>query len=454
MLQVVFPCEHMPADAGSQKLLGLYRQRQEGLWLQRVRVPGGVLGGEHWRALAAIARQFSPQTPLHLTTRQDVELHDLPETQVPAAQQALAAAGMTGFAAAGDTVRNITVCPCSGIAAGSVDLHPLAQRLDAVLATQEGVYALPRKFKISLACGEQCGQPWVNDLGLVACAREGQWGVRVIIAGSLGARPGTGMLLFDWLPSTQILPLAVAAIRVFAIHGDRTNRAQARLRHIRERVGDDVFRQQMEAAFAAAKAERAWDDVPLTTTSSPFPARAMLTFPNGNLTPEAAEELGQLAADDRVRVRIANQHRVLIFGRDEQSLSDVLAAKPQACAAARPQPSIVACPGRRWCQHASVHTNPLADRIRAEWGHRLPADATVCISGCPNGCSHAAVADFGLIGLLTTRDERKYETFHFSVGGGMGRTSVLGRLVGKRLTPDEVLTALGQELTGAGQATA
>nr|MCU0873089.1 nitrite/sulfite reductase [Pirellulaceae bacterium] len=388
----LFPCERLPEDAGSQKLLGLYRQRQEGLWLQRVRVPGGILGRQSWQALAAIARRFSPQTPLHLTTRQDVELHDLPAAQIPATQQALAAAGLTGFAAAGDTVRNITVCPCSGIAVGSVDLHPLAQRLDAILATEVGIYALPRKFKIALACSDQCGQPWVNDLGLVACAGEGQWGVRVITAGSLGARPGTGMLLFDWLPTAEILPLALAAVRVFATDGDRANRAKARLRHVRERMGDEVFRERVETAFMAAKAERAWDDVLLSPTSSPFPARATLTFPNGDLSPETADELGQLAGDDRLRVRIANQHRVLIFGRDEQSLTEALADQPHARAAARPQPCIVACPGRRWCQHASVHTSPLADRIRAEWGQQLPADASVCISGCPNGCSHAGVA--------------------------------------------------------------
>ena len=69
------------------------------------------------------------------------------------------------------------------------DLAPLAELIQKLLQSQDGIYALPRKFKISLsACQEGCGQPFINDLGLVATRRSGTWGFRVIGAGSLGAR--------------------------------------------------------------------------------------------------------------------------------------------------------------------------------------------------------------------------------------------------------------------------
>ena len=98
------------------------------------------------------------------------------------------------------------------------------------LEAAEGPLALPRKFKVSLsACPEACGQPWINDVGLVAVRRGEGWAFRVIVAGSLGPRPAVGMVLHEQLPPGDVLPLALAALRVFAAHGDRKNRMTARL---------------------------------------------------------------------------------------------------------------------------------------------------------------------------------------------------------------------------------
>jgi sulfite reductase beta subunit-like hemoprotein len=144
----LYPCQRIPDHASDAKLIGLYRQKQEDLWLQRVKMPGGRLTANRWRALAEIARRVTPQTPLHLTTRQDIEIHDLPAEQVPLVQAALNEAGLTCFGAAGDTFRNITVCPCSGTAPGTVELMGVAQKIQDTLAAVDGIYALPRKFKI------------------------------------------------------------------------------------------------------------------------------------------------------------------------------------------------------------------------------------------------------------------------------------------------------------------
>ncbi|MFQ6049240.1 MAG: hypothetical protein ACE5K7_07745 [Phycisphaerae bacterium] len=95
--RIEFPCRTVPEELKTARLIGLYPQRQQGLWMQRVKVLGGLLSGGQWRALGEIVRQFTPQTPLHLTTRQDVELHDLTAGQIPAVQQRLAEAGLSGL---------------------------------------------------------------------------------------------------------------------------------------------------------------------------------------------------------------------------------------------------------------------------------------------------------------------------------------------------------------------
>ena len=88
------------------------------------------------------------------------------------------------------------------------------------------------------------------------------------------------------------------------------------------------------------------------------------------------------------------------------SLASRIAACPALHAAARPGPRIVACPGKRWCKRGITRTDALACRILEQLNDILPAGATVCISGCPNGCAHSPVADFGLIAGLTTGRRR------------------------------------------------
>ena len=440
---VAFPCTRLPDGDREARLLGLYPQVQEGRWMERVKVLGGVLTADQWRTLAAIARQHTPAAPLHLTTRQDIELHDLTAESVPAVQERLAQVRLTTLGAGGDSVRNITVCPCAGVAPGGVELLPLAWDIRLALEAMEGILALPRKFKISLSCGEACGQPWINDLGLVAERRDARWGFRVLVGGSLGPRPAAATPLFDWLPPGDVLACLWAVVRVFMAHGDREHRGRARLRHMRERMGEDRFTALLRGAFAEAKTLRAWPEVLLGETGGGFPARLTLAFPNGDLAPDAADALAALAARDDVRVRITNHHRVLLFGRHEQHLRSLIANAGPLADAARPQPAVVACPGIRWCARAVADTNRLADRIRTELGDRLPPESAVCISGCPNGCAHSHVADFGLIGGVRREDGKIADAYALLVGGGMGRGAKLAEPVARGLSADQVIAEIG-----------
>ena len=439
----IFPCDRIPADPAAARLLGLYPQRQPGRWMQRVRVPGGVVTAHEWRVLAEVAREFTPEVPLHLTTRQDVEFHDLTAESVPPLERRLAEAALTGLGACGDTVRNVTVCPCSGTASGRPDLGPLAREILRLLQETEGIHSLPRKFKISLsACREACGRPWVNDLGCVAERRHGAWGFQVVVAGSLGPRPGTAMRMFDWLDASDVLACVLAAVRVFAGCGDREHRGRARLRHVRERFGDEAFAAMFRSAFAKAKDERSWPAVHLEEAREGFPAALPLTFANGEVTPDAAEALAVLAGREDLRVRIAHDHRVIVFGRDGETARKAVAELRGLAEAAEPRPLVVACPGTRWCSRALTDTNRLADRLRVELADRLPADAAVCISGCPNGCAHSTVADIGLVGGLAARGGRKTEVFSLFAGGGMGRDARLAQPVARNLSADEVLSEI------------
>jgi len=432
----------LPADAGLARLLGLYPQRQEGLWMQRVRVPGGRLNGAQWRALGGICAVYGQGQPLHLTTRQEIELHGLTEDAVPLAQQALVTAGLDGLGACGDTLRNITLCPCSGVAGGSTDLMPLAVAIREALLAEEGVFDLPRKFKINICCGDQCGQPYVHDMGLVLSRRDGRVGFNVIGAGSLGARPATGIELFDWVTADEGGPLTAAALRMFTREGDRENRRRARFRHARQRLGDEVFLAALQESFRSVLAERAWPTVAVPDVVDGLEATAVLTFANGDITPEQAWALAEIGADGGAVAHVAVHHRVRVFGRSAGDLAERIGRYACLAGAAAPQAAIVACPGNRWCKAGLADTNAMADAIRQRLS--LPAGLTVCISGCPNGCAHNAVADIGLTGGTASQDGEKTDVFTLLAGGGLGRTDRLADVVATKLTPDEVINEIGR----------
>ena len=445
--EIVSPCVSIPEDGASARLLGLYPQRQEGLWMQRIRVPGGTLDQGQWHALADAAREFTPLTPLHVTTRQDVEFHDLPPEEVPRLQAFLAEEGLSGIGACGDTLRNVTVCPCSRVRAGCPDLGPLALDILHLLHEQDGIFALPRKFKISLsACPDGCAQPYINDLGFVAQRRGDGWVFNVIAAGSLGPRPATGIPLAADVPPEDVLPLVLAAVRIFAAHGDREHRGRARLRHVREALGDVAFAALLLDAFRRVKAERSWPWITLLPCAEEFTGRLTLRFANGDVSPDAADALGSLTGDQSLRVRIGNHHEVHVFGGDGDSLRRHVLAQRSLADALRPSARVVACPGTRWCSHGITDANGLGERIARELNDVLRPGTFVGISGCPNGCAQGAVADFGLVGGLSTRDGRRVEVWTLLAGGGGGRDARLATEVARALTADEVINEIRRRL--------
>ncbi len=395
--------------------------------MQRIRVPAGILSGEQWRGLAELVRAHTPKTPLHLTTRQEIELHDVTPQQVPKVQKGIADLGLTSIGACGDTFRNITVCPCAGARKDSVKLLPAVKEITKLLRAIDGIYDLPRKFKIALACSHGCGQPWINDLGFVASKKDGRWGFFVAGAGSLGARPATGITLFEWLAPGDVLPLVSAAVHMFEEHGDRENRRRARFRHVRQRMGDEKFTAMLMNYFKKAKDGGGWGELPVPEARVDLPHRLVLNFANGDVSADATESLGELAERDDVCVRIANQHRVVLFGKSKQQLAG-LAADGEDMSVDDRRPAVVACPGKDYCKIAIAHTRDAADRIRQALVGVDRPDMTVCISGCPNGCAHSRVADVGLTGRMVKRDGQKHEAFDVYTGGEMGRTPKLAEL--------------------------
>lgn len=415
-----FPATAFPQEA-DQKLLGIYRQRDETRVLQRVRIPGGRMRPEQLAALATIARDAGARSALHLTTRQAVELHDLMPERITDVQAGVAAAGLTVVGAAGDTVRNSTVDPLGGLLVGCADLLPLAQAVEDAVAGLPEVWSLPRKFKISYSGDSRASmRPWFSDVGVIA-AHDGHFDV--VVAGSLGARPGTGIVAGEGLSAQDTAALAVAAVRLHAEQGDRHNRRTARLRHVRERLGDAAFTQELG---------RLWDEErELRRTAMPPAAISeqrrdpvlapyvRLSVPRGDLPIDAALELAESLALAGGEVRLGIEHDLYIRGMEAERLPGSLSAWVSAA-------RLVACPGTALCSKAAGPTGEAADMLRGV-AERHP-QLLFALSGCPNSCSHAAAAHVGITSRMKRDGEDRVPVFRIAVGGRAGTAPGLSQV--------------------------
>lgn len=144
----------------ASKTLGVYPQKQNGLFMQRIKILGGRINWPQWRKIAQLAQLYSPGFPLHITTRQDIELHNINAEAISNIHRQLNAVDLTTFGAGGDSVRNITVCSGCGLNPSASNIFFLAELVDQYLQSNPILLNLPRKFKISFAgCRMDCAKP-------------------------------------------------------------------------------------------------------------------------------------------------------------------------------------------------------------------------------------------------------------------------------------------------------
>src|SRR5258708_16059369 len=161
--------------------------------MQRIKIPYGRLTADQLDALSDVAEEYSDRI-LHVTTRQDFQLHFVHIEDTPDLHRRLAAVGITTREACGNTVRNVTSCPYAGVCKEEqFDVTPYAHALTFFLLGHDDTQDFGRKFKVAFSgCKENaCGLTNFHDLGAIARTRqvggEIKRGFELVIGGGLGA---------------------------------------------------------------------------------------------------------------------------------------------------------------------------------------------------------------------------------------------------------------------------
>ncbi|CCG41879.1 nitrite/sulfite reductase [Magnetospirillum molischianum] len=452
---------------------GVYGQRQAGVQMVRIKIPGGVVPLPWLPVLAGLTRDFA-QGPAHLTTRQDIQIYHVPLERTPDVLDRLSAAGMTSREAGGNTVRNVNACALAGTCPRErVDAGEVANRLSRLWLRHPLVQAMPRKLKLTVSgCATDCGGATINDLGLIAIEKGGRPGFRVLVGGGLGAVPGVAIELADFVVEEDIPALFEAVIRLHIRHSTRTERARARLRFTIKRLGADVFLAQVRAEFERLRGlgQRPWVPLdwrrPSDDSTGPLAPNGLVTASDGSVGAIVPVPLGQLTADQLdglaaiaqsfgvTEARLTREQNLVLLGLTPDRLAglgEALAAigldSPELGAT---KPSVVTCPGITTCRiginNARAFGRKLTENIAAE-PREDHAPVDIRISGCHNSCSLHHTAEIGLHGLTKTVNGRPAPHYRLHLGGDVhrGAFGIEGPIVPAKLA-DRAVTLLRRSL--------
>lgn len=235
---------------------GVYGQRQQGVQMIRIKLPYGKVTVNQLNAICNASDKYSTSV-LHLTTRQDIQIHYVKLEDTPAVWNDLEEADVTLREACGNTVRNVTASPTAGIDRDELfDVTPYTHAFFAYFLRNPICQDMGRKFKVSFSSNEQdTAFSYIHDLGFIPKVKDGVKGFKVMIGGGLGAQPFLAQVAYEFLPVEQMIPFSEAVIRVFDRYGERTRRHKARMKYLISEMGLAEFMQLVDEERMAIKSK-------------------------------------------------------------------------------------------------------------------------------------------------------------------------------------------------------
>ena len=240
--------------------MGIYEQRKNQHYMLRLRCAGGLVTPEQLAKIAFVGHQLST-SHLHVTTRQEIQIHNVDiEDAVPALRK-LEKIGISSAGGGGNTVRNMMVDDRSGLTAEEeFDVYPDVEELTSRLIAEKDSFTMPRKYKVAIDTSvDTANYSYIADLGLQARIKDGKRGFRVLIAGSAASNAHTGWEVFDFLPEKDLYRAAKALKNWFHKFGNRRNRHKARMRYVFYKYGTEEAKRLYLEEFEALKKDPSID---------------------------------------------------------------------------------------------------------------------------------------------------------------------------------------------------
>ncbi|GAB4507453.1 MAG: nitrite/sulfite reductase [Allomuricauda sp.] len=438
---------------------GVYGQRQPGVQMIRIKLPYGKVTSNQLLRIADVSDEYS-RGRLHITTRQDIQIHYVDLERTPELWAQLEKDKVTLREACGNTVRNVTASETAGIDVDEpFDVSPYAQTVFEYFLRNPIGQEMGRKFKVSFSASDaDTGLSYMHDLGFIAKEKDGERGFKVMLGGGLGSQPRHADELYSFLPTDKIIPLMEGVIRVFDRYGERKSRAKARMKFLLKDLGLDGFKKLLEEEQLAIPHHTypieidSYPEVKVAEVETPKVViedkQAFEAWKSTNLVPQKQEgfvaigikvllgdfytdkarELAQLVQDFAAgEIRLSLRQNILIpyvkeelvpfFYQELQKLGFAEAGYNKAL-------DITACPGTDTCNLGIASSTGIAAElervIKAEYPQYIKnPDVVIKISGCMNACGQHNMAHIGFQGMsVRTKDKLVAPALQVLLGGG------------------------------------
>lgn len=438
---------------------GIYGQRQPGVQMIRIKLPYGKVTANQLRRICGVSDEYSTGR-LHITTRQDIQIHYVDVDRTPELWSQLEKDDVTIREACGNTVRNVTASETAGIDVSEpFDVSPYAHALFQYFLRNPISQEMGRKFKVSFsASDEDTGLSYMHDLGFIAKIENGVRGFKVMLGGGLGSQPRHADELYSFLPSDKIIPLMDGVVRVFDRYGERKSRAKARMKFLLKDLGLDGFVKLLEEEQKAVPYStypidaEAYPKIKIGEANAPKVEienqQAFEKWKASNLVPQKQEgffaigikvllgdfytDKARLLADlvenyaageirltlrQNILVPYVKQELLPFFYTELQKMGFVEVGYNSTV-------DITACPGTDTCNLGIASSTGIAEEleriIKSEYPHYIDnPDVTIKISGCMNACGQHNMANIGFQGMsIRTKDKLVAPALQVLLGGG------------------------------------
>ncbi len=439
---------------------GVYGQRQPGVQMVRIKLPFGKVSFKQLLKIAEISDEFGSSN-LHLTTRQDIQIHYVSLDRTPQLWAKLAQDDITLREACGNTVRNVTASPTAGIDPKEpFDVSPYAYATFDYFLRNPICQEMGRKFKISFSSSdEDTAFSYIHDIGAIPKINaNGERGFKIMLGGGLGAQPILASIVEEFLPEDQLIPYIESVIRVFDRYGERNNRNKARMKYLIQKLGlDEVLRlTKIERTANKVKsypinrdaidapALPPTDSYPEVTISNPLRYEQWLAtnvfeqkqkgfygvyikVPVGDISSDTARALVKTLeplVGHEIRIT-QNQGLLLKYVQKEAlpALYEGLAKLELAAPGFDSIADVTTCPGTDTCNlgisNSMTMARVLEDLIYNEYEDFIyNREIKIKISGCMNSCGQHGLAHIGFHGSSLKAGAKVLPSVQVMLGGG------------------------------------
>jgi sulfite reductase (ferredoxin) len=442
---------------------GIYGQRQPGVQMIRIKLPFGKVSFKQFLRIADISDEYASSN-LHLTTRQDIQIHYVSLDRTPELWAKLEQDDITLREACGNTVRNVTASPTSGIDPNEpFDVSPYAYATFNYFLRNPICQEMGRKFKIAFSSSDaDTAFTYIHDLGFIPklILKEGKEvrGFKVLFGGGLGAQPSIAHMVNEFLPEDELIPYIESTLRVFDRYGERSNRNKARMKFLVAKLGLDevlslIAQERVANQTKHFKIDRDTVDLPQIPDKIDLPDVPIsdqllyqrwldtnvfeqkqhgfygvyIKVTTGDIPTSKARKF--IAAinglvGDEIRITI-NQGLLLKYVRKEalpvlfERLKELDFVKPGFDSVS----DITTCPGTDTCNLGISNSTELArvleDLISEEFDELIEnQDIKIKISGCMNSCGQHGLAHIGFHGSSLKAAGKVVPAAQVLLGGG------------------------------------